>query len=241
MLASLNVRKRQPELMDQAGLDAGRHTAALSGLSRINWWSRTSAALWRAIETEVNTDRKRTWKVLDVASGAGDIACRLVQRAAASGISLEMLGCDISPTAVAQAQQRARRLNLQNQVSFEVLDVLSQPLPSDYDLITCSLFLHHLEEHEVLGLLRKMTVAARRLVVVSDLRRTRVGYVLAWMGTRILSRSAIVHFDGPVSVEGAFTADEVLRLAKEAKMDGVELAYHWPQRFLLRWKRGDVC
>ena len=108
MLASLNARKRQPELMDQTGLDAGTHSAALSGLSRINWWSRSSAVLWRAIEAEVNTDRKKTWKVLDVASGAGDIACRLAQRAAASGNSLEILGCDISPTAVEQAQQRAR-------------------------------------------------------------------------------------------------------------------------------------
>jgi 2-polyprenyl-3-methyl-5-hydroxy-6-metoxy-1,4-benzoquinol methylase len=226
--------------MDQAGLDSDVHAVALSGLSRINWWSRSRAVMWQAIEAEVNTDPGRTWKVLDIASGAGDIACGIARRAAARELKLKVLGCDISPTAVAQARQRASRLNVQGQVAFEVLDVLTQPLPSDYDIITCSLFLHHLEEHEALLLLRKMA-AAGTLVLLSDLRRTRLGYLMAWAGTRILSRSAIVRFDGPISVEGAFTTDEVLRLAQQAEMDGATITSHWPQRFLLRWKRGSPC
>ena len=43
---------------------------------------------------------------------------------------------------------------------------------------------------------------ARRRVLVSDLRRSRLGWWLAWVGTRILTMSPMVHFDGPVSVDG---------------------------------------
>ncbi|HEY2250583.1 MAG TPA: hypothetical protein VGH74_05965, partial [Planctomycetaceae bacterium] len=47
--ATLDARNRQPELMDQPGLDESLHAHALRSLSRINWISRTSAVIWRPI------------------------------------------------------------------------------------------------------------------------------------------------------------------------------------------------
>jgi thiazole synthase ThiGH ThiG subunit len=70
---------------------------------------------------------------------------------------------------------------------------------------------------------------------VNDLVRGPVGYLLAWSACRVLSRSAVVHHDGPVSVAGAFTLAEAGRLADNAGLSGVRLTRHWPQRFLLSW------
>src|SRR5438093_515405 len=81
---------------------------------------------------------------------------------------------------------------------------LREPLPSEYDAVVSSLFLHHLTEEQAIELLRRMGTAGQ-MVLVNDLVRSRTGYLLAWMGTRLLSRSEVVHFDGPRSVEGAFT------------------------------------
>ena len=54
---------------------------------------------------------------------------------------------------------------------------------------------------------------ARRQVVISDLRRSRSGFVIAWIGTRLLSRSPVVHYDGPVSVRAAWTIRELAGFA----------------------------
>ena len=101
----------------------------------------------------------------------------------------------------------------------------------------CSLFLHHLDEAEAVTVLRSMSQGSRRAVLVNDLVRSRSGYLLAVLGTRILSRSPIVHIDGPLSVAGAFTPDEVLQLCEQAGLNGATISRHWPQRFLLTWSR----
>jgi len=82
-----------------------------------------------------------------------------------------------------------------------------------------------------------MRDAARHLVVVSDLRRTRLGYLFAWVGCRLLSRSRVFHVDGTRSVEAAFTMDEARRLAERAGLAGARIVARWPQRFLLTWRR----
>jgi len=72
-------------------------------------------------------------------------------------------------------------------------------------------------------------------VIVDDLIRSRLGYALAWAGTRLLSRSWVVHTDGPLSVRAAFTPEELLRLAERASLSGAALQRFWPERQRLIW------
>ena len=74
-------------------------------------------------------------------------------------------------------------------------------------------------------------------VLINDLIRSRVGYLLAYFGTRLLSRSRLVHVDGPLSVAAALTCSEALRLADRAGLKGASLSRHWPERFLLSWRK----
>jgi hypothetical protein len=72
--------------------------------------------------------------------------------------------------------------------------------------------------------------AARHLVVVNDLLRSRAGLLLAHVATRLLTRSAVVHKDGPLSVHAAFTPAEVLSLAERAGLQGAKVSRRWPCR-----------
>jgi 2-polyprenyl-3-methyl-5-hydroxy-6-metoxy-1,4-benzoquinol methylase len=230
-------RCRQPELMDKPGLDLSEHLQALQGLRRINRVSRTGSVLWPAVarlarRKEVNG---RPVRVLDLASGGGDNPIKLDRQARRAGLNLEVEGCDISPQAVDYAQKQARAHNAN--VRFFVLDAVHDTLPSGYDVLTCSLFLHHLDETDAIALLRQMGNAARRLVLVDDLVRSRWGYLMAVVGCHLLSSSRVVHVDGPISVAGAFTPGEALSLAEQAGLRGATLTRHWPQRYLLTWNR----
>src|SRR5579872_5825095 len=103
--ATLSVRNRQPELMDQPGLDEKLHAHALRSLSRINWISRTSAMIWRPIrKLALETNRSRPLRILDVACGGGDVAIGLAKRAARAEMNLRVAGCDINPVAVEHAR-----------------------------------------------------------------------------------------------------------------------------------------
>jgi 2-polyprenyl-3-methyl-5-hydroxy-6-metoxy-1,4-benzoquinol methylase len=176
-------------------------------------------------------------RVLDLASGGGDVPIALAERASRARLDVQIEGSDVSSEAMRFARSRA--LDRGSAIRFRTLDVLNDPLPEGYDVVTCSLFLHHLDEAAAIAVLTKMANAAGRLVLVNDLVRSRVGYVLAWTGCHLLSRSPIVRHDGPVSVAGAYTILEAGKLAERAGLVGASVSGHWPCRFLLHWSRGS--
>ncbi|MFO0425544.1 MAG: methyltransferase domain-containing protein [Planctomyces sp.] len=222
--------------MDDLQIDKGLHRQALSGLRRINWWSRPDTVFWNALAPLfASQPHGKQLSVLDIATGGGDVAIRLAQRAREAGKNLEIVGCDMSPTAVEYATEQAAEAGLTN-VRFQLCNVLTDPLPEpEFDVVMCSLFLHHLNENDGVVLLKRMKSAARRLVLIDDLRRSAAGYWLAWIGCRILTRCHIVHVDGPISVEGALTVSEAVGMAEKAGFSGVRCRRHWPQRYLLSW------
>jgi 2-polyprenyl-3-methyl-5-hydroxy-6-metoxy-1,4-benzoquinol methylase len=231
----LSHRRRQPEIMDQPGLAADKHRHALRGLARVNQISRTAAILWPPIRALARHNAPRPTRLLDVASGGGDVVRTLERYALRAGLPLEVTGCDVSLFAVEYAQSESAQTG--SQAKFVLCDALSSELPGEFDVVTCSLFVHHLEETEAINLLGKMQRAAGQLLLVSDLLRTVLGYQLAWWGSRILSRSSVVHVDGPMSVEGAFSMEELRRLADRAGLTGARFERRWPQRCLLSWRR----
>ena len=232
---TLSERRLQPELMDAPDVEERAHRHALAGLGRINQLSFSSGILWPSLRQLARRCHRRPLRVLDLASGGGDVLCGLVRRARRAGIQLEVHGIDRSPLAVETATATALRLGVE--ARFEVGDVLAGEWPEGMDVVMCSLFLHHLEEQDVVGLLQRMRESAALAVLANDLVRSRVGYWLAGWGCRALTRSSIVHVDGPRSVEGAFTLDEARDMASRAGLTGLRLTRHWPERFLLRWDR----
>jgi 2-polyprenyl-3-methyl-5-hydroxy-6-metoxy-1,4-benzoquinol methylase len=223
--------------MDQPGLDERLHAHALRSLSRINWISRTSAMLWRPIrKLALEVNPSRPLRILDVACGGGDVAIGLAQRAGRAGIKAQVDGCDINPVAVEHARDNALRAGA-IQAGFFVHDALKTALPDGYDVVTCSLFLHHLDNHDAERMLRSMGAAAGKMVVASDLIRNRLAYLMAVVACRVLTRSPIVHVDGPLSVAAAFTVDEARGLADRAGLSLATFTRYFPERFLLVWRR----
>jgi 2-polyprenyl-3-methyl-5-hydroxy-6-metoxy-1,4-benzoquinol methylase len=231
----LNQRRREPEWMDQPGLDCTLHDQALAALRRINRLSLTGRRLGRRIVQLART-LGRPLRVLDLASGGGDVALALASEARRKKTPLEVVGCDVSATAVRYSESQAQRAGFDN-VRFFQLDVLQQPLPAGYDVVTCSLFLHHLDEGDGVRLLRTMAASAKHLVLLDDLCRSPAGRALVWLGCRLLTRSPVVHVDGPRSIQAAFTVEEAAELARQAGLTGCQIVRHWPQRFLLSWSR----
>ncbi|HET9835506.1 MAG TPA: methyltransferase domain-containing protein, partial [Rhodanobacteraceae bacterium] len=210
-------RRLEGELMDDPALAVHAHHAALHGLQRINRASRTAATLWPPIARILSARPGASASLLDVACGGGDVAIALARRAHRHGFALSVEGCDISDTALQHAALDASHAG--ELVKFFHADVLSEALPQRYTFIISTLFLHHLSDAQIVELLRKLAANADHLLI-SDLIRGRSGYTLAWFGTRLLSRSHIVHEDGLRSVRAALTLDEARALAEEAGLHG---------------------
>lgn len=233
MLFSLAHRVIEPEVMDQPRLDAQRHQQALRGLSRLNRVSGSSRIVITALRQmgRMESGTSQPLRILDIATGGGDLPIALAKYANQAGHDWKIEGCDISETALSYACEQARQQGSAG-VDFFIHDALRDPLPQGYDVVVLALFLHHLERAVCVALLRNVAAACRWLIV-SDLSRSHLSYASVWLGSRLLSRSDVVHTDALLSVRAAFTRQELLDMAEEAGWLDLSIRSVPPARWLM--------
>ena len=224
------LRDRQPELMDDPDLPRDQHEHALSGLSRLNRFSGVSRATFAHVRRHAKKVGHRPFRILDVASGSGDVPLSWLESAKREGLNLELTMVDISPVAVEQQQSRANSLGLEAH-SLQ-LDCLKSSLPGGFDMVTCSLFMHHLDDHEVFRLLQSMQIATDNAILICDLHRSRFNLALVSIAAQLLTRSHVVHTDSALSVRGAYTGSEFKQIAENALARPVKIRSSFPCRFI---------
>lgn len=229
MIPDLSARVREPEVMDDPSLEPREHREALVALSRVNRVSGTVARITRTLQ---RMSHGRPLRLLDVGCGGGDAVIQVARWAARRGQAVEAVGLDRSPLALEHAREAAERGEAK--VDFIEGDALSGFPAGPWDLVVVNLFLHHLADDEVVELLGLVGCHARSLLA-QDLVRDRVGYLMAWFGMRLLSRSRVGHVDGPLSVRAGFLPDELLALARRGGLGSARVRTSWPSRLVLSW------
>ncbi len=233
-MVKLTERYLVGELMDDPNLAEKEHQQALQGLRRVNQLSRTAHVISNAIIQHRKKEKLAFIRVLDLACGGGDVTVQVARLLKQAGVSAEVRGWDCSQTAIDFARRQGDNGN-SSQVQFDVANALVDTPNQSFDFVYCTLFLHHLSEEDAKRLLSVMWKMASQLVLIDDLRRSTMGYVLAVAGCHLLSRSPIVHVDGPLSVRAAFTESEILELSDRCDLPRPAIKRHWPHRFLLTW------
>jgi len=226
--------------MDAPDLDPADHRQALRALSRVHALSGTGRRLRTALDDIADTvPSSRPIRMLDAACGGGDAVLDAARWAERRGRALRVVGLDLSETALEVAGDRVRTADLDGSlvaIDWVLGDALGALPEGPFDLVSSSLFLHHLSDDDVVSFLsacRDRTASIR----MEDLRRTRTGHLLAWLTLRAVSRSRVAHVDGPRSVRAAWRSGELLRLATDAGLEECRTRRVWPQRLLLAWDR----
>jgi 2-polyprenyl-3-methyl-5-hydroxy-6-metoxy-1,4-benzoquinol methylase len=231
-------RELRPEWMDDPQIAPQLHHQALEGLRRINFFSQTGTTLAKPILRWARSHpMDRPLRILDLACGGGDVSIQLWKQLNRQGIACQVDGWDKSGTAVDAATELARQQHAC--ARFEQREVLTEEIDGQWDVVFCSLFLHHLTQEESIRLLQRMWLASSQWMLVDDLLRSSFGLFLAHLGCRILTRSPVVHADGPQSVRAAYTREELRELVSLAGLPAAEESPHWPQRILLSWRRSE--
>jgi 2-polyprenyl-3-methyl-5-hydroxy-6-metoxy-1,4-benzoquinol methylase len=234
LVVNLTNRYLVGELMDDPNLAEKDHHRALHGLRRVNQLSRTANVITGAIIQHCKKEKLAIVRILDLACGGGDVTVQVSRLLKQAGVSAEVHGWDCSQTAIDFARRQCDRVN-QSSVQFDMANALVDAPNREFDFVYCTLFLHHLSDDDANRLLGVMWQMASQLVLVDDLRRSTIGYALAVVGCKLLSRSPIVHVDGPLSVRAAFTESEIMELSDRCNLPRPTIQRHWPHRFLLTW------
>lgn len=213
--------------LDENFRDIRRVNAFLGGQSVI------LRLLPRLIEGMPDT---RPVTILDLATGCADIPLAVARWADRRAIPVQITASDYLEDVLTLARAAVAD---HPAISIVRHDARSVALPDNaFDIVLCSLSLHHFPDDEAVMIIREMNRLARHGFILNDLRRSRLGYVAAWIASRLTTRNRLTRNDAPLSVRRAFTPDELRGLLQQAGVGGAEISRHlWFRMAAL--KRGE--
>jgi ubiquinone/menaquinone biosynthesis C-methylase UbiE len=203
----LSTRSSELELLDGAELDPAELQVNLREMAMLN---RLPGGVDASIQAVLGAlDGRPDASVLDIGAGSGDFARKL-----AHSRRLRLMVGDSRREVLDIAR---RTLSRTDRVEFLEADVLALPLPDrSVDVVHASLLLHHLDPAQVVTAFREMRRVAREAVVVNDLRRGWLAYVMAVVPVLAFARGRYTRRDGPASARRAYTLHELDSLAAQA-------------------------
>jgi len=171
--------------------------------------------------------------LLDVGCGDGLFILNLSQ----SFPLMKMQGIDISQTAIDEAQQT---LNTWKKTKPN-LPVCFRWRPSDqldiaensFDIILLTLVCHHLQDDDLVVFLRQIHAAAGQAVIINDLHRHRLSYILYKFLSPLLLKNRLIIHDGLVSIRRGFIRSEWKLLLNKAGIKHYQLKWRLPFRWQL--------
>ena len=180
------------------------------------------------IERVASATGERTFSLLEVGAGFGEVPRLAAQQLGTNG---NYAGSDRpGSNAYAPAHWKSSRGRGCARASLSGLQLL--------DLVSCSLFAHHLEPADLALFAAEALRVARCAVLINDLVRHPMHLALVYAGFPLM-RSYVSRVDGLASVRRAYVPDEMRRILASAAKPAppVEISRHFLFRMgVIAWK-----
>jgi ubiquinone/menaquinone biosynthesis C-methylase UbiE len=234
--------KNEPELLDSPG-EVNEHDleTTLRDIRRANIFGLGTWVVKHHLAKLLSSvPHGQPLRILDLATGSGDIPEELCRWARREGHSIQLVLTDISWEILEVARQRIMKAGYGDQVSFIVCDACAPPFADkEFDVALCSLALHHLDSKQAQAALGQMRRLSQLGFIVNDVYRAQGAWLIAWLLTHLTTNNRLTRHDGPASVLRAFTPREVQRLASRAGVP-VKLHTHPFWRMAAVWTADEV-
>src|ERR1700690_3370207 len=107
--------------------------------------------------------------IVDVGSGGGDLLRQIAGWARRRGIAVQLTGIDLNPYAAREAAESTPK---EFKIAWVTGDALAYRPEKPVDIVVSSLMAHHLEDEEIVALLRRMEATVQLGWFINDLERS---------------------------------------------------------------------
>src|ERR1700682_1511422 len=165
-----------PELMDRPQPISQELADDLRNLRQLNRFLGSHTLVRKFLRRWIK--RGARLRIVDLATGSGDIPRLVVDHARDVGATVEIEAVDRQSATL----EIARGLSeYYPEISFIAGDIREWQSSAPADVVLCSLVLHHFSEEDAVRVLRRCRELSKQFVLVSDLRRgllARIGVYL---------------------------------------------------------------
>ena len=205
------------EILDSDQCPAPERNTSLRDLCRINRWFGGVGTTRRLIERVSAWSGQKHFSVLEVAAGFGEVPRAAAAQVAKKGITLDITDLDRLGSHLRRGHRAV------------VADALALPFCDEsFDLVSCSLFAHHLSPSELAAFVNEASRVSRRGVLINDLIRHPLHLALVYAGFPLM-RSHVSRADGVASVRRAYVPEEVRRILTQASRaaEKIDISTHY--------------
>ena len=229
-LVDTSHRSSEMEIMDDFTIEGALFRDTLDKLEIINRFLGGNSVTINGLKSLLkNQSKNKTITIVDLGCGNGDILRDVAKFGRKNNYSFNLIGIDANLAAIEYAKELSKEYS---ELSFKTIDILSEDFKKQsYDVVLCTLFLHHFKNEELISFLKTTTNKATIGIVVNDLDRHKLAYYLfKFIGFFI--KNKMVRQDGLTSVLRAFKRKDLENIAKEMK---VHFSVQWKWAFRYLW------
>ena len=167
--------------------------------------------------------------LVDLGCGGGDTLLQVAKWSEKQNLNLKLTGIDANPHILAFARKNTQ---MHPEINYIEGDFLSKAFDwSPYQVVLCSLILHHFEEDKIIALLQQIPKGT--LVIINDLQRHWLAYYLFQVLCFFSFAPPMAKKDGAISIRKGFQRKELETLLKRCNVSRYELSWRWAFRYQL--------
>ena len=232
-----------PEILDSDACSPADVEATLRDLGRVNRWFGGVATTQKMVERAAQVSGTKQFSLLEVAAGSGEVPEVVRQKLARRGITLDVTLLDRARSHLPGKNHAGANPARTNH--GVVADALALPFGDGaFDLVSCNLFAHHLDEQQLTRFMREGLRVSRCALLINDLIRHPLHLALAYAGFPLM-RSRVAWVDGLTSVRRAYVPHEIrsmLASVLSANDAQVEISRNYLYRMgVIVWKKAPVA
>ena len=228
---SLQQRSLELEHIDKGDYTAEEYEGCLLELRRVNRWLGDERALRRTLLMEIAQGRLKSFSVLDVGAGSGELLRGVARWARKQNAAAQLVGLELN--------ERSAQAILEESVAYQEItavrgDALRLPFADDtFDYAICSLFTHHFRDEEIVRIVGEMSRVACRRIFIIDLHRHRLAYLLYTTIGKLVLYNRLLREDGALSILRSFRPGELRQLGEVAGLTDLRIERRLPFRLVL--------
>jgi 2-polyprenyl-3-methyl-5-hydroxy-6-metoxy-1,4-benzoquinol methylase len=201
----------EPELMDRPQLVSSELEKDLRNIRQLNRFFGSHRLVLHFLRRWIKPgDHVR---IVDLATGSGDIPRLIVDYVQKIGAKVEVDALDRQSATLEIARKLSGNYP---EISYIDANILEWQPADPYDIVLCSLALHHFSDEDAVRLLRRCRELSQKFILVSDLRRGLLATIGVYLLTALIFREPMTRYDGRVSAARAFSFAELDDLAGRA-------------------------
>ena len=152
-------------------------------------------------------------RIVDLATGSGDIPRLIADYARKIDAKVKIDALDRQSATLCIARKLSAAYP---EISYHETNILDWSPAEAYDIVLCTLVLHHFSDEDAVSVLRRCRESSRNFVLVSDLRRGFLATAGVHLLTAFIFREPMTRYDARLSAERAFSFSELRQLVVRA-------------------------